>query len=601
MLIKTKLWLGGAIILVILIFLASLNIVMHKNILVSLDARDQVRGTLHNAEEYKKWRQDVDAFVTKMVSQNAVPAMPRNFLLLPYDQQTAETDEFIESVKNLIKLVDQYESAVKSNERLFEEHRSNIISLYKKLDHKIATVLAQLQMREVLGEDVSNESSLAPYVLKSLNQLTLIALNSLVTRQYPDENKKTVKFNHRFLDMQLKIIDSDGSIAALFKKLFIQIDSIQKLILASSANELKLSAQIGEAKKNYDRAYLLSSQEYRLHRAQSRVEKADHNLQLISSRTLLLTSVFLILVPLLVIGLALLGVNRLIFLPVKNLVKIIRKFEKGDLLAIAKIRSDDEIGMLSSAFNKMAEQIRQKVSDLDLLNRELGESEEKYRLLAINSEDVIFTLNKDLQFTYISPSINRLRGSKESDYIGKKFSDKVPAEALDEVMKITKQLQKRIKTGSNNNSGIKRFLLKLKGKNGKSFWVEITMSLMYGKGKKVFGLLGVARDITDRVRAEEKLKTSLGEKEILLREVLHRTKNNMGVISSFLELQSASYKSEEVKHLVNDSTARIKTMALAHEMLYNGKDISKINMRDYITGLMELLEKSNRFESDRVS
>ncbi len=600
MLIKTKFWLGATVILIILVVLAILNIIMHKRILTSLDARDEVRTALENTEGYTNWRYDINTFVSKMLAADSVPAKPRNLLSPPVTQDTTAAHNLINSVQTLIELVDQKHKSDTQNEKRFEELRHNIIVLYKRLDRKLATLLAQIQLREVLGEDVSDESSLAPYVLKSLNQLTLIALNSLVTRNYTEEDRKNVHFNRRFLDAQLDIIDPDGSIDVLFKKLFVQINSINKLIDESQSTRKQYDARIQAAHRLYNKNYILSSREHLLDNAQSRVQKADHNLQLISSRTVLLTSVFLIFVPLLIIGSGLIGVRRLIFLPLHNLSSAIEQFEKGDMDAEVAIRSDDEIGHLSAAFNKMAEEIRQKVKDLDSLNRVLTESEETYRLLTENSQAIIFTLDKKLCFTYVSPSVNRFRGSDPSKYIGRKITDTVPEEETDSVMEAVTLIQKRIHSGSAKNEYCKRLILQLPGKN-KKLYFEVTLSVLYNSGKKAIGILGVARDVTERIKAEEQLKSSLSEKEILLREILHRTKNNMGVISSFLQLQAASHECNEVKRLVRDSTARIRTMALAHEMLYKETNISCINMQDYITGLVDLLKKSNELHVSNVS
>lgn len=103
-----------------------------------------------------------------------------------------------------------------------------------------------------------------------------------------------------------------------------------------------------------------------------------------------------------------------------------------------------------------------------------------------------------------------------------------------------------------------------------------------------------------RRRSQEQLTASLHEKEILLRELYHRTKNNMQVISAFLELQAAAVPNEDIQRIVDDGVARIRTMSLAHEMLYKTRNLSRINLRDYIAGLVRLVEASFRGPSQRV-
>jgi PAS domain S-box-containing protein len=92
----------------------------------------------------------------------------------------------------------------------------------------------------------------------------------------------------------------------------------------------------------------------------------------------------------------------------------------------------------------------------------------------------------------------------------------------------------------------------------------------------------IATDITDRKIAEEKIKASLREKEVLLREIHHRTKNNMQVISSLISLQAEQIEDKQYADKFNDSKNRIKSMALVHEKLYQTEDIANIDFNDYI-------------------
>lgn len=124
-------------------------------------------------------------------------------------------------------------------------------------------------------------------------------------------------------------------------------------------------------------------------------------------------------------------------------------------------------------------------------------------------------------------------------------------------------------------------------KDGSKFLMEVNVSV-YSLSNEVYTVV-ILRDITERNRVEELVRSSLGEKEILLRELYHRTKNNMQVIISMLELQAAFSEDPAVTTLFQEMENRISTMALVHQMLYQTKDLSRVNLRHYIQELMNLL------------
>ncbi|MBN1537854.1 MAG: GAF domain-containing protein, partial [Anaerolineales bacterium] len=96
-------------------------------------------------------------------------------------------------------------------------------------------------------------------------------------------------------------------------------------------------------------------------------------------------------------------------------------------------------------------------------------------------------------------------------------------------------------------------------------------------------------EIEERIQATEALKASLAEKEVMLREIHHRVKNNLNVIIALLDLQEDSSNIPQASPLFNDLKSRVRTMALVHESLYQSADLRRVDFASYIKTLVEFL------------
>jgi len=110
----------------------------------------------------------------------------------------------------------------------------------------------------------------------------------------------------------------------------------------------------------------------------------------------------------------------------------------------------------------------------------------------------------------------------------------------------------------------------------------------------------IFEDITERKENEERIKNVLAEKETLLRELYHRTKNNMQVIYSILALQAEASDDENFKLLILDTNNRIMSMSLVHQMLYRAKNLSSVNLDEYISELVALLSGGFNIQKDKI-
>ena len=113
--------------------------------------------------------------------------------------------------------------------------------------------------------------------------------------------------------------------------------------------------------------------------------------------------------------------------------------------------------------------------------------------------------------------------------------------------------------------------------------------------------LGEAEAYRARKRAEEQIKASLKEKEVLLREIHHRVKNNLQVLSSLLNMQARATKDKDTISILSESQGRINAMALIHTQLYNSENLSEINMKGFVDILLRRLFQSYPVQDAKIT
>lgn len=120
---------------------------------------------------------------------------------------------------------------------------------------------------------------------------------------------------------------------------------------------------------------------------------------------------------------------------------------------------------------------------------------------------------------------------------------------------------------------------------------ETAFSPYRDDGGRIDGLIVVAVDTSERTRAQARIRAALKEKDVLLREIFHRVKNNLQVIVSLLALQSREIADPAVRTFFTESADRIRAMALVHELLYRSSDLARIPFDNYLRQLLENLER----------
>jgi PAS domain S-box-containing protein len=137
-------------------------------------------------------------------------------------------------------------------------------------------------------------------------------------------------------------------------------------------------------------------------------------------------------------------------------------------------------------------------------------------------------------------------------------------------------------------------------RDGSQAIIQTIGQVIYDHNGAPVRMVGTAQDITERKRAEEQIHASLLEKEILLKEVHHRVKNNLQVVASMLRLQSNYLEDQKARAMFEDSQRRVESMSLIHEKLYRSKDLAKIDFREYVGDLVGNVTRLNVGGSGRT-
>ena len=130
-------------------------------------------------------------------------------------------------------------------------------------------------------------------------------------------------------------------------------------------------------------------------------------------------------------------------------------------------------------------------------------------------------------------------------------------------------------------------------KDGSRFPVSLTVTLIEDEQGEIMGYLGMAADISRRKEEERKLNNALQEKEVLLKEVYHRVKNNLQVIRSLLNLQGRTLPQGEARVAMQETAERVRAMALVHEKLYQSGNLAAVYLPDYIAELVQQMDNSS--------
>ena len=249
---------------------------------------------------------------------------------------------------------------------------------------------------------------------------------------------------------------------------------------------------------------------------------------------------------------------------------------------------------------KRNKQLRYEITERKKAEDTLKKSEEQYRLLfdlLPFGGEVIDSKGKIIK---CSPSTSQMLGYKTSEIIGKHITELLTPDSVH----IFKKKFPVLLSGESVTADIKMIR-----KDGSKLNIMRAAQPILNSDGKVESVLALNIDITERKKAEEQIAKDLEIKTALLQEVYHRTKNNMQVIISLLKVQSRNLENRSLTenegiNFLHDSLSeminKIKSMSLVHEKLYQAKDLSHINLKEYIEDLVRHLMISFGIRSENV-
>ncbi|MBN2207263.1 MAG: PAS domain S-box protein [Candidatus Aminicenantes bacterium] len=223
------------------------------------------------------------------------------------------------------------------------------------------------------------------------------------------------------------------------------------------------------------------------------------------------------------------------------------------------------------------------ISERKKAEEELRASEEKYRGLFENAFDAIYQSTPQGRILTVNPAMVRMLG-----YGSREELLSVPV--VDTYLNPADRL--RMADRLEREGEVRDYELVLKRKDGTPVHVIQNTHVVRDAAGRILYYEGTLTDVSELKRAEGQIMAKLREKEVLLKEINHRVKNNLQIVSSLLRLQSERVRHPEAKDILRGSISRIRAMALAHETLYQSEDLSRIDMADFLRRLTNHLAVS---------
>ncbi|MDY9924494.1 PAS domain S-box protein [Methanobacterium sp.] len=234
------------------------------------------------------------------------------------------------------------------------------------------------------------------------------------------------------------------------------------------------------------------------------------------------------------------------------------------------------------------------MTELRRSKKVIEESREKFKSIFENAAEAIILFDCQGNIIESNDKIEEIFGFKKEEIMGHNFMSIVAMMEMDygEARIVFNHLI--------SGNQLKQVEWAVKNKNGKEVIFRVRPSIIKNENS-INGILLIMEDITELKKVENSLKHSLEEKEILLREIHHRVKNNLQIISSLLSLQRIQVEDKQTADILWECQGRVRTMAMIHENLYQSQDIGFINFSNYVEKLLYDIFNSYRVDKGSIN
>lgn len=264
--------------------------------------------------------------------------------------------------------------------------------------------------------------------------------------------------------------------------------------------------------------------------------------------------------------------------PINKLANAAHSIAQGNLDERIDYKSNDELGQLSQTFNHMAESLSETTVSRDYVDS-----------IIESMADLLIVTDRQYNITRVNSAGLLMLDRQEEELLGKH---------VDSIFKNGEESV--LFENENEHAGIRIQDEEILVENQEEVPVNVSRGTLRNRQGNIEGYVIVASDISSEKEAQQKIKQSLKEKEVLLAEIHHRVKNNLAVISGLLEMQLWEAENEYASSALQQSQLRVRSIALVHEKLYQSENLSHIEFDKYIRDLLQAVRSAHLTENTNI-